>query len=102
MLVSCQLPQPQLRNGKITRYTLNYRPVNQTGQPIDIWHRRILLVTADNNRWNVTGLRPSTKYEVKVQAATAEGWGPKTTAFVMLEKGELKKKGMQVTFEEQT
>uniref|UniRef100_A0A1I8GF53 Fibronectin type-III domain-containing protein n=1 Tax=Macrostomum lignano TaxID=282301 RepID=A0A1I8GF53_9PLAT len=72
-------------NGKITKYTVLYRPVSSnSAKPAGSEHA---MPTAET-QVVITGLRPSTHYYFRVRAGNSEGFGPDSDAIELSDGAE--------------
>lgn len=87
---SLLFPQPplvELRNGHLKSYTISYRELDPTRTN---WQQLRVSATKGALSCVLKNLKPSTKYDVMVQALTAVGIGPSATAVCpTLDEGEL-------------
>ncbi|XP_061538925.1 protein tyrosine phosphatase receptor type Fa isoform X1 [Phycodurus eques] len=65
--LSWEPPPLAERNGKIVKYVVVYRDINSQNESAD---------TTEETHVSLSGLRPDTTYDIRVQAFTAKGGGP--------------------------
>lgn len=101
ILKSCfsprQPPNPDLTNGVLRSYVINYREFDkQFGR----WQRLSVSATREVESIVLSNLKPSTNYTVLVQAKTNAGVGPASTGLTCstLDEREWAKHGWTITF----
>ncbi|XP_037118175.1 protein sidekick-2-like isoform X1 [Syngnathus acus] len=78
--VSWKPPRADLRNGVIRSYRISYREYDPVGRHFKWWQRQSVTATRPQESLILSGLRPSTKYGVLIQAETNAGIGPASSA----------------------
>ncbi|MEQ2197277.1 hypothetical protein XENOCAPTIV_027053 [Xenoophorus captivus] len=75
--VTWKPPDSELRNGVLRSYNVNYRDYYSW---VQTWQYLIVAATGDLESIILTNLKPSTRYEVFIQARTDAGPGPASNA----------------------
>lgn len=75
-----QPPRADLRNGVLRTYSINYREYDPVDREFKKLQHQSVMATREIERIILTNLKPSTKYEVIIQAKTNAGVGPASTA----------------------
>uniref|UniRef100_A0A3Q3IY40 Ig-like domain-containing protein n=1 Tax=Monopterus albus TaxID=43700 RepID=A0A3Q3IY40_MONAL len=75
-----QPPKADLRNGVVQSYSISYREYDRAGRQYKKWQQQSVTATREQESVILNNLKPSTQYEVLIQAKTNAGIGPATTA----------------------
>lgn len=78
--VTWKPPRLDLRNGVLRGYTINYREYDSSTRQFQRWHKLSVTTTREVESTVLSNLKPSSEYDVIVQAKTNAGTGPATTA----------------------
>lgn len=81
--ISWQPPDDPL--GQVIKYKILVQPLGTPGEP------RIFTVDAPQTTFNIQNLEPETRYNLTVQAGTARGFGPGSSAIHATESGSKKR-----------
>nr|XP_020474889.1 Down syndrome cell adhesion molecule homolog isoform X2 [Monopterus albus] len=78
--VTWKPPKADLRNGVVQSYSISYREYDRAGRQYKKWQQQSVTATREQESVILNNLKPSTQYEVLIQAKTNAGIGPATTA----------------------
>ncbi|XP_061755744.1 cell adhesion molecule Dscam2-like [Nerophis ophidion] len=77
--VAWKPPSTDLRNGVLQSYSISYREYDPVSRQLKRWQNQRVRATREQETLILTGLKPSTKYGVIIQALTNAGIGPAST-----------------------
>ncbi|KAM4586686.1 cell adhesion molecule Dscam1-like isoform 2-T2 [Fundulus diaphanus] len=88
--VTWKPPSVELRNGVLRSYIVSYREYDLEAQQFKNWQQFSVTATSEEESAVLTNLKPSTQYNVHVQAKTNAGLGPVSTALFCTTLDEVK------------
>ncbi|KAM4586679.1 protein sidekick-1-like isoform 1-T1 [Fundulus diaphanus] len=88
--VTWKPPGVELRNGVLRSYIVSYREYDLEAQQFKNWQQFSVTATSEEESAVLTNLKPSTQYNVHVQAKTNAGLGPVSTALFCTTLDEVK------------
>ncbi|XP_035983333.1 Down syndrome cell adhesion molecule-like protein 1 [Fundulus heteroclitus] len=88
--VTWKPPSVELRNGVLRSYIVSYREYDPETRQFQNWQQLSVIATSEEESAVLTNLKPSTQYNVHVQAKTNAGLGPVSTALFCTTLDEVK------------